>query len=144
MKIIAQRLTRTELVRRHLGTFKSEFDFITNGSTIPSFLYEKYQMFYVDLLERLKVDMAVLDYNYLRLNNYMKLLMFERMRIFNISLDNISKINEKEYPLALEFFLQFDGKCYSSSSFVFKSYFSSQYVLYENVFTSLCTSSYIK
>ena len=101
-------------------------------------------MFYVDLLERLKVDMAVLDYNYLRLNNYMKLLMFERMRIFNISLDNISKINEKEYPLALEFFLQFDGKCYSSSSFVFKSYFSSQYVLYENVFTSLCTSSYIK
>ncbi|CAF3548004.1 unnamed protein product [Rotaria socialis] len=106
--ISPQRLTRTELERRHLGTFKSEFDFITNGSTIPSFLYEKYQMFYVDLLERLKVDMAVLDYNYLRLNNYMKLLMFERMRIFNISLDNISKIDEKEYPLALEFFLQFD------------------------------------
>ncbi|CAF5029545.1 unnamed protein product, partial [Rotaria magnacalcarata] len=106
--ISPHRLTRIELARRQLGTFKSEFDFITNGSTIPSFLYEKYKTFYADLLERLKIDMAILDYNYLRLNNYMKLLLFERMRIFNISLNNISKIDEKEYLLALEFFLQFD------------------------------------
>ncbi|CAF4547020.1 unnamed protein product, partial [Rotaria magnacalcarata] len=106
--ISPHRLTRIELARRQLGTFKSEFDFITNGSTIPSFLYEKYKTFYADLLERLKIDMAILDYNYLRLNNYMKLLLFERMHIFNISLNNISKIDEKEYPLALEFFLQFD------------------------------------
>ncbi|CAF5116636.1 unnamed protein product, partial [Rotaria magnacalcarata] len=106
--ISPHRLTQTEQTRRQLGTFKSEFDFITKDSMVPSFLYEKYQMFYVDLLARLKVDIAILDYNYLRLNNYMKLLLFERMRIFNISLNNISKIDEKEYPLALEFFLQFD------------------------------------
>lgn len=76
---------------------------------LPSFFREKYQAFFSDLLERLKVDISILDYNYTRLNKFMMQLMCEQIQVFNIGIEEIPTIEEKEYPLALEFFLQFDG-----------------------------------
>jgi len=82
---------------------------IKNDLTIPSFLNEKYQLFFGDLIERLKVDMTLLDYNYTRLNKYMRMLVYEHIQVFTLRPNEIGRIDEKEYPLALEFFLQFDG-----------------------------------
>ncbi|CAF3477230.1 unnamed protein product [Rotaria socialis] len=101
-------LTRTELAYRQSNAFPSAFRFVNYDSMIPSFLREKYQMYFVDLLERLKVDVSILDYNYIRLNNYMRLLMYEQIKVFNSRIDQIPRIEESEYPLLLEFFLQFD------------------------------------
>ncbi len=37
------------------------------------------------------------------------MLNYEIIRVFNLQSDEIQFIEEKEYPLALEFFLQFDS-----------------------------------
>jgi hypothetical protein len=102
-------LTQTEAVRRYANAFKPAFDIMNHDSMIPSFLREKYLMFFGDLIERLKVDMTILDYNYTRLNKYMKVLIEERIQLFSLRPHEIQQIDEQEYPLALEFFLQFDG-----------------------------------
>ena len=102
-------MTDTELIRRSSGTFKPAFNMINDDSDTPSFLREKYHMYFNDLIERLKVDMAILDYNYIRLNKYMRKLFFVQIRLFNVPPQEIQCIDEKEYPLLLEFFLQFDG-----------------------------------
>ncbi len=109
LSILAHQLTNTELARRCAGAFKTTFDMVDNNPTIPSFLREKYQLFYGNLLKRLKVDMTILDYNYTRLNKYMKMFIYERICVFNLQPHEIQLIDEKEYPLALEFFLQFDS-----------------------------------
>ena len=102
-------MTGIELARRYSGAFKPACDMINNNSMIPSFLREKYELFYGDLLRRLKVDLAILDYNYTRLNQYIKMLNYEIIRVFNLQPYEIQLIDENEYPLALEFFLQFDS-----------------------------------
>lgn len=109
--IIAHQLTGAELARRSSGAFKPVASIIVrhDASNVPSFLHEKYQLMYGDLLERLKVDMSILDYNYTRLNTYLRMLMYEQIRVFNLRPHEIQLIDEKEYPVALEFFLQFDG-----------------------------------
>ncbi|CAF4150666.1 unnamed protein product [Rotaria sp. Silwood2] len=103
-----RQLTKEELARRHSGAFKPAFNIINYDSTIPSFLREKYHMYFTVLLERLKVDISILDYNYTRLNKYMRMLAYEQMRVFNLRPHEVQHIDEKEYPIALEFFLQFD------------------------------------
>jgi len=107
--LVGHQLTDIELARRCSGAFKPAFDTVDSNPNISSFLREKYQLFYGDLLERLKVDLAILDYNYTRLNNYIKLLIYEKIRVFNLRPHEIPLIEQSEYPLALEFFLQFDG-----------------------------------
>ena len=94
--------------------------------------------------------MSLLDYNYTHLNQYMRILVYEQRKVFHLRPCEIQRIDEKKYPLALEFYLQFDGM-YSDSSHSIISfpslylsffYFSSQYVLYENMFISLCATTY--
>jgi hypothetical protein len=109
--ICPRQLSEKELVRRRANQFKSAFHAIDQNPTIPSFLREKYHLFYSDLIERLKVDMSILDYNYTRLNQYIRLLMYEQMKVFTLQLEQVERIDEKEYPLALEFYLQFDSMC---------------------------------
>ena len=111
---LAHQLTDTELARRHAGAFAAAFDIICTNPALPSFLREKYQLFYEHLIKRLQVDTAILDYNYTRLNQFIKMFIYERIRVFNLQPYEIQLISEKEYPLALEFYLQFDSK----SSFV--------------------------
>ncbi|CAF4314432.1 unnamed protein product, partial [Rotaria sordida] len=105
-------LALQRLVRRRADTFKPAFNIINYDSIIPSFLREKYHIFFGDLLERLKVDMTILDYNYTCLNQYFRMLVYEQMCVLHLRLHEIQRIDEKEYPLALKFFLQFDGICF--------------------------------
>lgn len=114
-------------------------------TSIPSFLCEKYQLYFCDLMERLKVTMTLLDYNYTRLNRFIRMLATDQMRVFNLRINEIPRIDEKEYPLALEFFLQFDSKIYSMNriSFIVSFRFFSSSILYENMFISSCTTSII-
>ncbi|CAF4210926.1 unnamed protein product [Rotaria sp. Silwood2] len=101
-------LTSTELSCRRSGAFKPACTIVNSQSNMPSFLREKFNMFFGDLLERLKVDLSILDYNYTRLNKFMKMLAYEQIRAFNLQPNAIPEIEEKEYPVVLEFFLQFD------------------------------------
>ncbi|CAF4597973.1 unnamed protein product, partial [Rotaria sp. Silwood2] len=101
-------LIQKELVHRRSGASTPACTIINNDTTIPSFLREKYHLYFDDLLERLKVDISILDYNYTRLNQYMRMLAYEQIRVFNLRPNEIQRIDEKEYPVALEFFLQFD------------------------------------
>ena len=107
--IYAHQLTEIELIRRHSDAYRPAFDIINRDSTIPSFLREKYDLFFDDLIQRLKVDMTLLDYNYTRLNQYMRTLAYEQRKVFHLRPCEIQCIDEKEYPLALEFYLQFDS-----------------------------------
>ena len=63
--------------------------------------------------------MTILVYNYTRLNSYMKKLILEQIHVFNLRPHEIQVIDEKEYPLALEFFLQFDGVFINDNTFMF-------------------------
>ncbi|CAF2184309.1 unnamed protein product [Rotaria magnacalcarata] len=105
---VTNQLNHVELARGESNLFRSAFQTTYHNATIPSFLREKYQMFFDDLLERLKVNVTILDYNYTRSNRFMKLLMYEQVQVFNLRPDDMLRIEEKECPLALEFFLQFD------------------------------------
>ena len=109
MILLVHQLTETELARRSSSVCKPVFDIMDSNPLIPSFLREKYQLFYGDLLARLKVNFAILDYNYTRLNRYIQLWNDERIRTFNLRPHEIPILEENEYPLALEFFLQFDS-----------------------------------
>lgn len=75
---------------------------------IPSFLREKYELLYVDLMKRLHVDMSLLDYNYTRLNHFIQEFDRHRMVVFGFLREELEAIHEREYPMALEFYLQFD------------------------------------
>ncbi|CAF1624357.1 unnamed protein product [Rotaria sp. Silwood1] len=101
-------LTSTELSYRRSGAFKPACTIANSLSNMPSFLREKYNMYFGDLLERLKVDLSILDYNYTRLNKFIRMLAYEQIRAFNLQPNAIPQLEEKEYPTALEFFLQFD------------------------------------
>lgn len=87
---------------------QSTIEFIDLLPERPSFLREKYQLFYVDLMKRLHVDMTLLDYNYTRLMYYINELKQHKVRLFGFFPEEIDPLKEWEYPWALEFYLQFD------------------------------------
>jgi hypothetical protein len=105
---LAHQLTSEELELRQPDQFQPACQLVDRDRSIPSFLRDTWQFFYGDLVDRLKVDMALLDYNYTRLITFTRLLANEQAHVFDLPLDLISSMNEREHPLALEFFLQFD------------------------------------
>jgi len=121
--ILVNQLTPTEAIRRCSNSFTPAFDIVNHNPMIPSFLREKYQLFYNDLIERLKVDMSILDYNYTRLNKYITMVIEEQIRVFVLRRNEVQPIEENEYSLALEFFLQFDGMFHHSFIVMFKRLF---------------------
>ncbi|CAF1439543.1 unnamed protein product [Rotaria sordida] len=108
VNIPPHQLTEKELTFRHSTIYKPAFEVINHNLTMPSFLREKYQLYFDDLIKRLKVDMTLLDFNYIRLNQYIRAVSYQRMDVFNMRPNDILQLDEKEYPLALEFYLQFD------------------------------------
>lgn len=64
--------------------------------------------------------MALLDYNYTRLVTFTRMLANEQAHVFELPLDLISSMNEREYPLALEFFLQFDVNVFYMKTCAFR------------------------
>jgi hypothetical protein len=76
---------------------------------IPSLFWTLYDDLYVKLSDRLRVDMAILDYNYGRMLRCVQILAEERMRRFREKPHEVT-LDITEYAIALEFYLQFDGK----------------------------------
>ncbi|CAF4036541.1 unnamed protein product [Adineta steineri] len=113
-------LSQADRIRRHSSAFKPAFNILNLDPTISSSLREKYQFFYSDLIERLKIDITLLDFNYTRLEKYMKALIDQHIRVFDLRPHEIQRIDEKEYPLALEFFLQFDINMFYMKTCLFR------------------------
>ncbi|CAF1320107.1 unnamed protein product [Adineta steineri] len=106
--IPSRQLSEKQLIFRQSNVHKPAFQIIDNDLTLPSFLREKYQLYFGDLMKRLKVDMAILDFNYTRLNQYIRKMSYERMYVFKLVSNHTLQLDENEYPIALEFYLQFD------------------------------------
>lgn len=73
----------------------------------PSDLAIYYQHHYVDVMQRLQIDAAILDCNYLRLRHCLNLFADQRIRRLHVSPFEV-QLPEHERPLAMEFFLQID------------------------------------
>ena len=104
------RLSIQQAVCRRAGYYPPTFSLIMAASADDSFMKEKYDYFFGDLLERMHVDMRILDYNYVRLKNVLRLFGESRIRILNANRSTVSQwlVKEEEYPMLLEFYLQMD------------------------------------
>lgn len=103
-----ERLTAVELRRRQSGTYPLAVRLIEQNPTMPSLLRDKYHQYFDELKKNLKVDLSILDYNYTRLNRFLRLFMYQQVRVFNLQAEDAAVIEEKEFPCLLEFFMQFD------------------------------------
>ena len=105
--------------------------------TNDSFLIGFYQTLYVKMKKRLKVDLPVLDYNLKRLENCISRVALERGHPSTmLSLD--------ELPLALEFFLQFDGQESPYRSILHLLSLSSGPVLLEDLLVQRCPAETVR
>ena len=109
---LEHQLSGDELVLRMSGIFPSACTVIDRDPMLPSFFRDKYQLYFADLMQRLRVDMSILDYNYVRMQRYLQRMTEEHIYVFNLRADQVPCLDEKELPLALEFYLQFDGKSF--------------------------------
>ena len=106
--VASDRLTLIEFRRRTSNTYPSVINILEQYVKIPSFVRDKCELLFGELMKRLRVDLSILDYNYTRLNTFLKMLMYEQIRVFELQVEDVPSVNEKEYPCLLEFFLQFD------------------------------------
>ena len=79
---------------------------------MPSFFLTMHQQLYGDLTRRLHVNDAILDYNYPRLFKCLDLMTNERIqrRFQTNPAGHYEQLPLSEYAVALEFYLQIDGK----------------------------------
>ncbi|CAF1515766.1 unnamed protein product [Adineta steineri] len=108
-------LTQSEYQQRRRFAYRSSFILIDqrmqdSNSNIPSFLLNKYQQWYTDLSRHLNVDIAILDYNYIRLFQCLEIMKNERLycRFQTRSMEMAEQLPVDEYAIALEFYLQID------------------------------------
>ncbi|CAF1348935.1 unnamed protein product [Rotaria sordida] len=103
-------LSSEELVRRQTGQYKPLFPISNYDPSVTSLIVNNYYTYFGPILERFKVDVAILDYNYGLLKNYLKLYCSARLRI--LSTDKLSEdplyLSDTEFPQLFEFFLQMD------------------------------------
>ena len=106
-----EQLSIQQAARRRLDYYPPPFSIESNVGENQSFLKQKYQLFFESLMGRFQVGLKILDYNYIRLQQILRLYNNIRLRFFNNSnRSNIVEwqIEEEEYPALLEFYLQFD------------------------------------
>lgn len=76
---------------------------------IPSLFWPIYQQIFGDVSEHLHVDMSIIDYNYARLTRCIDIWAKEKMIRFKSKPHDVA-LDQREYAIALEFYLQIDGK----------------------------------
>ncbi|CAF4830996.1 unnamed protein product, partial [Rotaria magnacalcarata] len=69
------------LARRQSGTYNCSFTIIDHNASTTSFMVKQYQTYFPSILDRLNVDLSILDYNYNRLEHFLHLFRTCRMRI---------------------------------------------------------------
>jgi hypothetical protein len=144
-------LTPEQRAQRHHATFRPSFTLTDERVrrahvAIPSsfFLDQLYEPLYGDLSRRLDVDDVLLDYNYQRLFRCLNIMKEQRLarRFPSYALELAEHLPVDEYAMALEFYLQMDGRCSPLAEFVppCSLSVSRRSLLHEDVFVSRCSS----
>jgi len=111
---VVESLTEEQYVRIRNDAFPRLFKFEMNTAdnknsnstemnSCQSFLLCFYQDIYLKLKQRLKIDIPIIDYNFLRLLNCISKVILQRSQ-------QQKTLNLNELAIALEFYLQIDGK----------------------------------
>ena len=108
----ARQLSQQELACRQHHVYPCAFTIVeSNTESMSSFLIQQYQLYFTSLIKRLHCDLAILDYNYIRLKNFIQLYRSSYTRILGHhqpSTEVQLNLNENEYAQLLEFYLQID------------------------------------
>ena len=109
-------LNEIERDRRRPSQYQSSFHVIgaapmniLMNKDAPSFFWLIYQELFANVSEHLHVDMSIIDYNYVRLSKCVDTWRKERISRFQKSPAE-TIFDHKEYAVALEFYLQIDGR----------------------------------
>jgi hypothetical protein len=121
-------LTEQERDRRSSTKYRAPFHVIGASPTnilvdthVPSMFWPIYQQLFANVAEHLHVDMSIIDYNYVRLSRCIDIWANERVYRFNKFLHEVT-LDQIEYSIALEFYLQIDGKRASERAISFHSF----------------------
>ena len=103
-------LSQQELRSRRTGKYKALFSITDCDASPISFIVQQYQTFYVPLLDRLHVDLSILDCNYIHLKEFIELHRQAYIRTLGhqSSLKYQFNLHENEFAPLLEFYLQID------------------------------------
>jgi hypothetical protein len=103
-------LSERERERRRTGLYKCQFSIIGIPDPTLSFLLQQYTTYYGSIIERFNIDLAILDFNYLRLKKFIQLSYSASIRILpsGQSANMDYHLQDEELPQLLEFFLQID------------------------------------
>ncbi len=109
-------LSASQLEYRKQGAFTRQFEYIENkNSHIPSFMKFIYKNFIFNISKKLKVDESIIDFNLTRLDEITIQSLLLNCTTNKKNSNNIyHNLNQAyrmhEWPIALEIFLQIDGK----------------------------------
>jgi hypothetical protein len=117
-------LSQQELTNRQKGKYKASFSIIdSNASTTTSFMVQQYRTYYASLLERLNVDLSILDRNYIQLKKIIEL--HRQAYIRTIGHDKTAKyqfnLPENEFAQLLEYYLQIDVDLFYMKTCAFRN-----------------------
>jgi hypothetical protein len=106
-------LSNSDAQHRQTDRYPTRFTIDKRASSSTSMMLQYYEKFYASLCTRLRVDLSILDYNCTRLQHALRLCRDARHRTLGQqharSMSNSTwTLDEKEYPLLLEFYLQMD------------------------------------
>jgi hypothetical protein len=109
-------LSEQERDRRSSTKYRPPFHVIgappTNilvNTNIPSLFWSIYQELFGNVSEHLLVDMSIIDFNYARLSKCLDIWTEEAIQRFKKQPHEVT-LDQREYPIALEFYLQMDGR----------------------------------
>lgn len=152
-------LSRSQRLLRRIDTFPRPFQYVENKNRhVPSFFKFLYRNFIYNLSQKLKVNESILDFNLIRLSEVTKQIALDHNSDQTRPMLNMA-FHMHEWPIALEIFLQIDGKQTSHSEtifsllcnfsqkklvqriFCFFFFLQSRFIFYENMHLSWFTSS---
>ena len=139
-------LSPMQLARRDQHAYLSSFELTENNLELidnlkDSFMLSIYRQLLVDLSDKWQIGIPLLDYNLARLRQCARQCLLQRQQTERQEqlqliprLPDTATFSIEELPLALEFYLQIDGKMPSSSHSLHRSFVhDSRSVLFENV-----------
>ncbi|CAF1670697.1 unnamed protein product [Adineta ricciae] len=116
-------LSQQELRNRRTGRYKASFSILDCDASSISYIVQQYKKFYMPLLDRLHVDLSILDCNYIHLKRFIEL--HRQAYIRTLGHQNSMKyhfnLQENEFAQLLEFYLQIDVDLFYMKTCSFRS-----------------------
>lgn len=110
--VAEEQLSMEDRRHRRIGQHQCSFHIVECRNPDDSFMLQQYQTYFGSLLNRLHVDIAILDYNYSRMRSMIRRFSDARQRTINSRTFDLPtedrKLSEQEHPSMLEFYLQMD------------------------------------